>query len=393
MKKFYSGFVVVGVVLVIAITWTNNSELIGSRLAVFSKESSERKTPLYSHKQSLSMQCSLNSHVDDKENRIDNSSKTKHGTDFVYDNDALYEAVIGTNKKNCMRAYNNLTLCQSMTDCKIIDSSDCAKRLPKAIIIGVFKAGTRELIDFLAMHPRIRIQRYEIHFFNNKYNKGLEWYRSAMPLSLGNQITIEKSPGYFSSKLASQKIYETDPDIKLLLLVREPASRVISHFTFDLSKPPRERPRFKSLDQCAMKNETFNVETINPNCQYVYDSLYSEHLRNYLQYFKRDQIHIIDSVDFAKNPCTVLKEVEKYLELEPMIDCNDLVCNEERGFYCVVDPFGKHKGVCFSERRGRTGEEKKSLEPNIEHLKTLLKKFYAPYNEEFYKITRKQFEW
>lgn len=51
------------------------------------------------------------------------------------------------------------------------------KRLPQAIIIGVKKGGTRALLEFLKLHPSVRISGPEMHFFDKNYHKGLEWYR------------------------------------------------------------------------------------------------------------------------------------------------------------------------------------------------------------------------
>ena len=51
------------------------------------------------------------------------------------------------------------------------------KTLPQAIIIGVKKAGTRALLEFLRIHPDVRAPGPEPHFFDKNYHRGLEWYR------------------------------------------------------------------------------------------------------------------------------------------------------------------------------------------------------------------------
>ena len=74
-----------------------------------------------------------------------------------------------------------------------IGAGQCVQRLPQCIIIGNFKSGTRELIDFMSMHPRIKILYkpvYEVEFFNKFYSRGLEWYRRKMPCTNANQITV-----------------------------------------------------------------------------------------------------------------------------------------------------------------------------------------------------------
>ncbi|KAH7950033.1 hypothetical protein HPB49_018835 [Dermacentor silvarum] len=57
------------------------------------------------------------------------------------------------------------------------DFEKLEKRLPSALIIGVKKAGTRALLEFLRLHPDVRATGPETHFFDRHYNKGIEWYR------------------------------------------------------------------------------------------------------------------------------------------------------------------------------------------------------------------------
>lgn len=52
-----------------------------------------------------------------------------------------------------------------------------AKRLPQALIIGVKKAGTRALLEYLRLHPDVKAPGPEPHFFDKNYDKGFNWYR------------------------------------------------------------------------------------------------------------------------------------------------------------------------------------------------------------------------
>ncbi len=51
------------------------------------------------------------------------------------------------------------------------------KRLPQAIVIGVKKAGTRALLEYLRLHPDVRSPGPEVHFFDRHFDRGLDWYR------------------------------------------------------------------------------------------------------------------------------------------------------------------------------------------------------------------------
>ena len=73
----------------------------------------------------------------------------------------------------------------------------------------------------------------EVHFFDrdDNYAKGLEWYRQHLPECSEDQISIEKSPSYFVTPEVPERIHAMNSSIKLLLIVREPVTRVISDYT------------------------------------------------------------------------------------------------------------------------------------------------------------------
>jgi hypothetical protein len=68
------------------------------------------------------------------------------------------------------------------------------QRLPDFLIIGARKGGTRALLDALSLHPRIRVARHEVHFFDNEehFRLGPQWYRAQMPLARKNDVNILK---------------------------------------------------------------------------------------------------------------------------------------------------------------------------------------------------------
>ena len=51
------------------------------------------------------------------------------------------------------------------------------QKLPEVILIGASKSGTRALINYLGLHPSIAMPGPEIHFFDENYHRGYEWYR------------------------------------------------------------------------------------------------------------------------------------------------------------------------------------------------------------------------
>ena len=111
--------------------------------------------------------------------------------------------------------------------------------LPTFIIAGVQKAGTTALSAMLCSHPSISFsKKKEVHFFDNlkRYNLGIseylhnfhEWDASRVDASL--PIYGESTPYYLASRDACRRISETIPEVKLVVLLREPVSRAYSEY-------------------------------------------------------------------------------------------------------------------------------------------------------------------
>lgn len=111
--------------------------------------------------------------------------------------------------------------------------STLIKRFPRCICIGVGKAGTAALQNFVSVHPDIVTSLVsEPLFFSEdiRYDKGLDQYLRWMDYSKSWQIGFEKSPFYLTSKKAAQRIHQFDSGIKLLMVVKNPVDRLLSHF-------------------------------------------------------------------------------------------------------------------------------------------------------------------
>src|SRR5215831_4597026 len=49
--------------------------------------------------------------------------------------------------------------------------------LPSWIVVGAQRSGTSSLYEYLVSHPLVlRAAREEIHYFDNNYHRGLNWY-------------------------------------------------------------------------------------------------------------------------------------------------------------------------------------------------------------------------
>ncbi|XP_063790705.1 heparan sulfate glucosamine 3-O-sulfotransferase 4-like [Pseudophryne corroboree] len=255
------------------------------------------------------------------------------------------------------------------------------KKLPQAIIIGVKKGGTRALLEALRAHPDVRAVGVEPHFFDRNYEKGLEWYRDLMPRTIEGQITMEKTPSYFVTNEAPQRIHSMAKDTKLIVVVRNPVTRAISDYTQTLSKKP-EIPTFEVL---AFKNRTLGL--IDASWSALRIGIYALHLESWMQYFPLSQILFVSGERLISNPAEELAKVQEFLGLRRIITDKHFYFNKTKGFPCLKKPEDTGAPRCLGKSKGRTHPK---IDPDVIRR---LRKFYKPFNAMFYQMTGQDFEW
>ncbi|VDM56127.1 unnamed protein product, partial [Angiostrongylus costaricensis] len=244
------------------------------------------------------------------------------------------------------------------------------KKFPSAIIVGVKKAGTRALLEFLRLNANIRAPGPEVHFFDKNYHRGLEWYREKMPLTTKHQLTIEKSPAYFHSKTAAERIRALNPAMKIIVVVRNPVMRAISGII--LKKALGRMPTFEDMAV--------------GDCQYVLG--YTTNTWRgitWLDNFPMDQIHIVDGERLVSAPALEVSQTERFLGLEPVVTEEDFGIHPVKKFPCIRQRDGSLH--CLGRTKGRE-------HPKIrrEVLKRL-KRFYDGKNQLFFRMINRSFVW
>ncbi|XP_076059016.1 heparan sulfate glucosamine 3-O-sulfotransferase 1-like [Oratosquilla oratoria] len=263
--------------------------------------------------------------------------------------------------------------------CPQVPYNDKRKRLPKALIIGVRKGGTRALLEMLDLHPYVRVGKVEMHFFDDNFNKGYRWYLQNMPYTFESQMTIEKTPSYFVTPDAVKRVYVMDKKVKLLLIVRDPTTRLVSDYLQIVDNNKRRGKELSFQEHMFTADGKF-IEKRTP----VRVGLYAVHLAMWLQHFPTNQIHVVDGDALIRRPFSELIKVQNFLGLPPCITPNHFYYNMTKGFYCMQTE-KYHK--CLANDKGRTHPH---MDPA---LLTIIRQFYQPHNEKFYKMVGRNFSW
>ncbi|MDJ0742751.1 MAG: sulfotransferase domain-containing protein [Xenococcaceae cyanobacterium MO_167.B27] len=175
--------------------------------------------------------------------------------------------------------------------------------------IGVHKSATTWIAKCLEEHPDIRFSKVlynkELYFFNreDRYQLGYEWYHQGF--EFGFWKNGEFSPLYFPDSTVPQRIYKYNPNIKLLLSLRNPIDRAFSHHLDEI--------RGGNLP----KNKLNFWDALEENPNYIKLGKYASQLESYLDFFKPHQIHIVLYEDIQSDSEVVLQKIFQFLGVDP----------------------------------------------------------------------------
>ncbi|KAI4875495.1 hypothetical protein NFI96_004996 [Prochilodus magdalenae] len=257
------------------------------------------------------------------------------------------------------------------------------RHLPDIIIIGVRKGGTRALIEMLSLHSGITAAESEVHFFDweSHYQQGLSWYASQMPDAKPGQLTVEKTPAYFTNAKVPERVFHMNPNVRLLLIVRNPVDRVLSDYTQVFYNRLQKRKQPQPIeDLLLLKDGQLNLAYKALN-----RSLYYTHMQQWLTVFPRESFYVVDGDALIQEPLEEMRKVENFLDLEPQISAENFYFNRTKGFYCLRDRQGRER--CLHSSKGRMHPQ---VAPGI--LQKLRDYFHEP-NRKFFKLVGRTFDW
>ena len=264
------------------------------------------------------------------------------------------------------------------------NGTDITQRLPQCIIIGARKCGTRALIEFLKLHPKIFSAQDEMHFFSNdsNYKQGLEWYRRRMPWTHADEITIEKTPKYFISDLSPARIHRMNSSVRLIVILRHPTTRVISDYTQICANKLARNETVEAFESLAIDK----ADQVNKDYRAVQISMYQQHLGKWLELFNREQLHFVDGDNLIVNPIEEIAKVETFLGLQHQVKNESIFFNATRGFYCMRPARGQPER-CLGANKGRKHVK---IPEKIIHK---LNRYFRPMNERLFKQIGTRFVW
>ena len=190
------------------------------------------------------------------------------------------------------------------------------------ILAGAQKSGTTALHYFLTRHPNINMgDQQEIHFFDSDalfvpeadYEQLHKHYPPLAPSTIAGDCT----PSYLYHEPVMQRIWNYNPKIKLLILLRNPVDRAFAHWNMQRY---RGREPLDFFD--AVREEQTRIAGAPPTearrFAYVERGFYGGQLERVFKFFPREQVTIVKFEDFQKNQRETLASIFSFLGRKPI---------------------------------------------------------------------------
>ena len=100
---------------------------------------------------------------------------------------------------------------------------------PLFVLAGMPRAGTTYLYHVLAAHPGFHVTlRKELRYFSHHYAEGADWYARQFSAALPHAVCADLSPDYFMHAGAAERIARYPGQVRVALLIRDPAQWAVS---------------------------------------------------------------------------------------------------------------------------------------------------------------------
>jgi hypothetical protein len=186
------------------------------------------------------------------------------------------------------------------------------------VIMGAQKAGTTAMRGHLRNHSDIYLSVSETHWFDKSYGNTDQktYYEKLLQGRDKNGLYNRSSarigdctPRYLYVPRAAYKIKESYPDVKLIVLIRDPIARAFSEYAQNVGKLSNTIYNKTFLDVVRMDIASYDYKKIQndtngtslPDGEYAGRGVYIDQLERLSSLFNRTQIHVLCSEQLFMN--------------------------------------------------------------------------------------------
>ena len=267
--------------------------------------------------------------------------------------------------------------------------------MPDFIIIGGQRCGTSSLYYYLTeQHGIASAATKEVHFFDDFYDRGLDWYRAQFPTTAYKSyveniqkrafITGEASPYYIFHPNVPCRVAKVLPNIKIIALLRNPIDRAYSQHWLEVKGTYETLPFEEAIalepERTAGEREKLLQDEryhsfAHRRYTYLARGIYIDQLAHWMNYFPREQFLILKTEDLYSTPAPVMRQALAFLGLpDEQIDTNKV--------------YKKYKVP--SKKGYRNKDEAPKMRPET---RSALVEYFRPHNARLYAFLGRDLDW
>ncbi len=184
--------------------------------------------------------------------------------------------------------------------------------LPNFVVIGAMRSGSTSLYKYLQVHPQVFMPRKEIHFFDRRWDRGVDWYLTRFEGHAGQPAVGEATPTYLADPLALERMAQTIPEARLLAILRDPVERAYSHYWMEHARQ-RDLRTFEQAvaDEIGQRPDT-------PPSDYLARGQYQRQLVQVCSRFPRQRLFVVLLDDLRDQPRETYAGVCRFLEVDDL---------------------------------------------------------------------------
>ena len=189
------------------------------------------------------------------------------------------------------------------------------------IVIGAQKSGTSSLRQYLNMHPDVQMSfTKEPHFFDShRYSShpiSHYWYEKDFYQGDHSKLLGEVTPILSYLAQAPQRIKTYNPDIKLIMILRNPIERAYSHWNMEVDRGIETEDFLRAIELEEERLQSKNSE-LNMYHSYLDRGYYSVQVKRLKSLFPDDQLLFLKYSDYVDQQESSIHQVLDFIGVSP----------------------------------------------------------------------------
>lgn len=192
------------------------------------------------------------------------------------------------------------------------------------MIVGAQKAGTTSLNNYLSQHPKIYTHNtleFGLFLDDASYKRGLDYYlkntvSEDVKRNKEKSVFVAKRVGLMNNEAMLEKLYEFNPDVKIVAVLRNPIDRAYSAYQYCRQNGIEPYDKFEDAlfinDMARFGGNSKHQR----DCDYIGRSNYLMHLKKLYSIFPAENIKLFLLEEIVTNFNSYLNEMCAFVGLE-----------------------------------------------------------------------------